>query len=261
MTPADWQDDMQLYRGATFNLAHTLGQMLHRRPRNRFEDLEGVYLVGGGTHPGSGLPVIFEGARITAKLLAGDLGLPTLLGHETADGARARRGADRGGRVMRAGAPVGVIGGGLAGLAAAIVLAARGHRVTLLEKNGWLGGKAALLSAEGFRFDMGPTILTLPGVLARVFAEAGHRMEDELDLIRLDPQWRCLFADGSVLDLVEDGPAMAQRLDGFAPGSGAGEGYLAVPEALAAAARDLGALLLLEARSRTCATRSTCAAA
>jgi phytoene desaturase len=77
VTPADWQDDMQLYRGATFNLAHTLGQMLHRRPRNRFEDLEGVYLVGGGTHPGSGLPVIFEGARITAKLLAGDLGLPT----------------------------------------------------------------------------------------------------------------------------------------------------------------------------------------
>ncbi|HEX5794681.1 MAG TPA: phytoene desaturase family protein [Geminicoccaceae bacterium] len=127
---------------------------------------------------------------------------------------------------MRAGAPVGVIGGGLAGLAAAIVLAARGHRVVLLEKNGWLGGKAALLSAEGFRFDMGPTILTLPGVLARVFAEAGHRMEDELDLIRLDPQWRCLFADGSVLDLVENGPAMAQRLDAFAPSSDAGEGYL-----------------------------------
>jgi phytoene desaturase len=76
VTPADWQDDMQLYRGATFNLAHTLGQMLHRRPRNRFEDLEGVYLVGGGTHPGSGLPVIFEGARITAKLLAEDLRLP-----------------------------------------------------------------------------------------------------------------------------------------------------------------------------------------
>jgi phytoene desaturase len=76
VTPADWQNDMQLYRGATFNLAHTLGQMLHRRPRNRFEDLEGVYLVGGGTHPGSGLPVIFEGARITAKLLAQDLRLP-----------------------------------------------------------------------------------------------------------------------------------------------------------------------------------------
>jgi phytoene desaturase len=48
--------------------------MLHLRPRNRFEDLEAVYLVGGGTHPGSGLPVIFESARITARLLARDLG-------------------------------------------------------------------------------------------------------------------------------------------------------------------------------------------
>ncbi len=75
LTPDDWRDDLHIYRGATFNLAHNLGQMLHLRPRNRFEDLEGVYLVGGGTHPGSGLPVIFEGARITARLVAEDLGL------------------------------------------------------------------------------------------------------------------------------------------------------------------------------------------
>lgn len=75
VTPDDWRDGYRLHRGATFNLAHTLGQMLHRRPRNRFEDLEGVYLVGGGTHPGSGLPVIFEGARISSRLLARDLGL------------------------------------------------------------------------------------------------------------------------------------------------------------------------------------------
>jgi phytoene desaturase len=75
VTPAEWREDMGLYRGATFSLAHTLGQMLHLRPRNRFEDLEGVYLVGGGTHPGSGLPVIFEGACITSRLVAEDLGL------------------------------------------------------------------------------------------------------------------------------------------------------------------------------------------
>jgi phytoene desaturase len=73
VTPRDWEQDMGIYRGATFNLAHTWGQMLHNRPRNRFEDLQGVYLVGGGTHPGSGLPVIFEGARITSRLLAEDL--------------------------------------------------------------------------------------------------------------------------------------------------------------------------------------------
>ena len=49
--------------------------MLHLRPRNRFEDLESVYLVGGGTHPGSGLPVIYESARITSRLVGQDLGM------------------------------------------------------------------------------------------------------------------------------------------------------------------------------------------
>jgi phytoene desaturase len=74
ITPVDWDRGYEIHRGATFNLAHTLDQMLYLRPRNRFEDLEGVYLVGGGTHPGSGLPVIFESARITSRLVAQDLG-------------------------------------------------------------------------------------------------------------------------------------------------------------------------------------------
>ncbi len=74
IAPQDWEAQ-GIYRGATFNLAHNLGQMLHRRPRNRFEDLDGVYLTGGGTHPGSGLPTIFESARIATKLLARDIGL------------------------------------------------------------------------------------------------------------------------------------------------------------------------------------------
>lgn len=74
ITPADWERRLGIYRGATFNLAHNLGQMLHLRPRNRFEEFDGMYLVGGGTHPGSGLPVIFESARISSKLLLDDLG-------------------------------------------------------------------------------------------------------------------------------------------------------------------------------------------
>jgi phytoene desaturase len=74
-TPQDWRQQMHIYRGATFNLAHNLGQMLHRRPHNRFDDVQGMYLVGGGTHPGSGLPVIYESARISARLLLQDLGL------------------------------------------------------------------------------------------------------------------------------------------------------------------------------------------
>jgi phytoene desaturase len=77
LTPADWDEHYEIHRGATFNLAHSLDQMLHLRPRNRFEDLDRVYLVGGGTHPGSGLPVIFESARISARLLLADLGLAT----------------------------------------------------------------------------------------------------------------------------------------------------------------------------------------
>jgi phytoene desaturase len=74
-TPETWKSEFGLYRGATFSMAHSLRQMLHLRPHNRFEDLDGVYLVGGGTHPGSGLPVIFESARITSKLLLEDLHL------------------------------------------------------------------------------------------------------------------------------------------------------------------------------------------
>jgi phytoene desaturase len=76
LTPQGWEEDMSIHRGATFNLAHSLDQMLVFRPRNRFEDVDGMYLVGGGTHPGSGLPVIFESARITSRLLVDDLGLP-----------------------------------------------------------------------------------------------------------------------------------------------------------------------------------------
>jgi phytoene desaturase len=72
-TPATWNAEFHLHLGATFSMAHSLKQLLHLRPHNRFEDLDGVYLVGGGTHPGSGLPVIFESARITSRLLMQDM--------------------------------------------------------------------------------------------------------------------------------------------------------------------------------------------
>ncbi len=80
VTPADWDQGYEIHLGSTFNLTHSLSQMLHLRPRNRFGDLRSVYLVGGGTHPGSGLPVIFESAKITSRLIAEDFGvsLPTI---------------------------------------------------------------------------------------------------------------------------------------------------------------------------------------
>ena len=74
VTPDDWESS-DIYRGAVFNLAHNLGQMLWRRPQNRFEEAKNLYIVGGGTHPGSGLPTIFESARISSKLVLADLGL------------------------------------------------------------------------------------------------------------------------------------------------------------------------------------------
>lgn len=111
--------------------------------------------------------------------------------------------------------PIAVIGGGLGGLAAACTLAARGYAVAVYEANPWLGGKAAVLEEAGFRFDMGPTILTVPRVLKRIFTEAGRRLEDYLDLVPLDPQWRCFFEDGSVLDLHADISRMKQALTDF----------------------------------------------
>jgi phytoene desaturase len=121
---------------------------------------------------------------------------------------------------------IGVIGGGLAGLASACVLAARGYQVVLFERNEWLGGKAAPLEGARFRFDMGPTIVTMPSVLRRIFTEAGRRMEDYLDLRRLDPQWRCFFQDGSVLNLRQNPEQMSGELERFAPGTNSGQRYL-----------------------------------
>jgi phytoene desaturase len=69
ITPADWERDYNVCVGATFNLKHNWGQLLYFRPRNRFEEFDNCYLAGGGTHPGSGLPTIYESGRIGANLI------------------------------------------------------------------------------------------------------------------------------------------------------------------------------------------------
>ncbi len=115
---------------------------------------------------------------------------------------------------------VGVIGSGLAGLSAACTLAARGHEVEVFEKNSWLGGKAAQLQEKGFRFDMGPTILIQPSVLRKIFAEAGKNLDDYIDMVRLDPQWRCFFEDGATIDLLDDMTKMSASLETRFPGMG-----------------------------------------
>ncbi len=115
---------------------------------------------------------------------------------------------------------IAVIGSGLGGLSAACTLAGRGYQVEVFDKNPWLGGKAAVLAEQGFRFDMGPTILIQPSVLRRIFSEAGRNLDDYIDMVRLDPQWRCFFDNGSVLDLKHEIGEMATQLNGRRPGMG-----------------------------------------
>jgi phytoene desaturase len=69
ITPLDWENKVNVWKGAVFNLSHNIGQMLYLRPHNRFNDIKNLYLVGGGTHPGSGLPTILESGRIAAELI------------------------------------------------------------------------------------------------------------------------------------------------------------------------------------------------
>lgn len=115
---------------------------------------------------------------------------------------------------------VAVIGSGLAGLSSAAVLAARGYDVEVFEKNAWLGGKAAVLEEDGFRFDMGPTILIQPSTLRKIFAEADRNLDDYLQMVRLDPSWRCFFEDGTVLDLKDQTDDMVRSLNEKHPGMG-----------------------------------------
>ncbi len=94
-----------------------------------------------------------------------------------------------------------VVGGGLGGIGAAVSLAAAGFRVELYEKNAHLGGKLNLLARDGFLFDLGPSILTMPEVFERLFARAGKRMADYVSIRELRPHWRNFFEDGRVIDL------------------------------------------------------------
>jgi phytoene desaturase len=116
-----------------------------------------------------------------------------------------------------------VVGAGLAGLAAALHLAGRGREVTLIERGSHPGGRAGRLNAGGYRFDTGPTVLTMPDLLAEPLAAVGEELSDRLDLVRLDPAYRAAFADGSALDVHTDADAMTDAVAAFAgPAEAAG---------------------------------------
>lgn len=110
-----------------------------------------------------------------------------------------------------------VIGGGLAGMSAAIRLAVDGHAVTILEKNERFGGKLNQRSGNGYTFDTGPSILTMPWVLDQLFASAGKQLSDYLTIVRVEPQWRTFFEDGSQIDISGDLPSLIEEIRRVSP--------------------------------------------
>jgi phytoene dehydrogenase-like protein len=90
-----------------------------------------------------------------------------------------------------------VIGAGIGGLATAARLAQHGYAVTVVEKNAAPGGRCSQFTRDGHRFDIGPTLFLMPEVFAETYAALGQRMEDHLDLRRIDPTYRVRFQDGS----------------------------------------------------------------
>lgn len=105
-----------------------------------------------------------------------------------------------------------VVGAGLGGLSAAVSLAAEGFEVEIAEKNERIGGKLNFKEIDGFGFDLGPSIFTLPQYFEDLWRRAGKRMEDYVRLQRVTPHWRNFFEDGLVFDLYEEEDLMKAEL-------------------------------------------------
>ncbi len=112
-----------------------------------------------------------------------------------------------------------VIGAGIGGIAAAARLARCGYQVTVVEKNAKPGGRCDQLIRDGHRFDIGPTLFLMPEIFAETYAALGERMQDHLDLRRIDPTYRIRFDDGAELALTSDLHAMREQIEAIEPGS------------------------------------------
>ena len=109
-----------------------------------------------------------------------------------------------------------VIGAGLGGLSAAAHLVGQGHDVTVLERDPIPGGRAGIIESDGFRLDNGPTVLTMPDLLADAFTAAGRHMDDYLTIEPVDPMYRAVYHDGSVLHVRHGREAMTEEIRSFA---------------------------------------------
>ncbi|NCN27346.1 phytoene desaturase [bacterium] len=110
-----------------------------------------------------------------------------------------------------------VVGGGAGGLSSALSLQSKGFQVEILEQNETIGGKLNCDLMDGYTFDTGPSILTLPGVLEELFRRSGADLQDYLELKNLDPQWRCFFHDGFHFDFRNGEEQMIEEVSRIAP--------------------------------------------
>ena len=105
-----------------------------------------------------------------------------------------------------------VVGAGLSGLSAALRLAGAGRQVTVLERADVPGGRAGLLEVDGYRFDTGPTVLTMPHLIADALNAVGEELDDWLELEPVEPLYRTFFPDGSQLDVHADRQRMSEEV-------------------------------------------------
>ncbi|MGV9210642.1 phytoene desaturase family protein [Micromonospora sp. RB23] len=118
-----------------------------------------------------------------------------------------------------------VVGAGLGGLACALHLAGSGRQVTVLERESFPGGRAGRLAVDGYEFDTGPTVLTMPDLIAEALGAVGEELRDWLDLTPLDPAYRAYYPDGSTLDVRTDTTRMAAEISRVC-GPREADGYL-----------------------------------
>ena len=105
-----------------------------------------------------------------------------------------------------------IVGAGLAGLSAALHLVGAGHKVTILERDSVPGGRNVLLEKSGFKFDTGPTVLTMPSLIEEALSAVGENLSDWLQLIPLDPLYRANYADGSILNVYPETQRMEAEI-------------------------------------------------
>jgi len=108
---------------------------------------------------------------------------------------------------------INIIGAGIAGLAASIRLASKGHRVTVFERNGGPGGKLNSLEWRGFRWDTGPSLFTLPDLVEELYVMAGEEMKTSIRMRRLETITRYFYEDGKVLDAFGDAEQFAGEVE------------------------------------------------